>query len=211
VTLTEPFYLGKTEVTQAQYEALIGKNPSEFKGTDRPVEKVTWEEARDYTEKLTRKWGDKLVYRLPTEAEWEYACRGGRSSSQPFGIGDGRALSFVDANFDGDFPYGGGAKGKTLRSTSRVANYPANALGLHDMHGNVYEWCADWYADYPAGDVTNPRGPSEGGLYRVIRGGGWYFRGSICRAAQRGSSAPPGRGDGLGFRVAGVPSRSGAK
>jgi formylglycine-generating enzyme required for sulfatase activity/predicted Ser/Thr protein kinase len=211
VTLTEPFYLGKTEVTQAQYEALIGKNPSEFKGVDRPVEKVTWEEARDYTEKLTKKRSDKLVYRLPTEAEWEYACRGGRSSSQPFGIGDGRALSSTEANFDGDFPYGGGAKGKRLRSTCRVGSYPANALGLHDMHGNVYEWCADWYAEYPAGDVTNPRGPSEGGLTRVIRGGGWYFRGNICRAALRGSGLPLGRGDGLGFRVAGVPSGAGAK
>jgi formylglycine-generating enzyme required for sulfatase activity/predicted Ser/Thr protein kinase len=209
VTLTEPFYLGKTEVTQAQYEALIGKNPSNFKGADRPVEKVTWEEARDYTEKLTKKRSDKLVYRLPTEAEWEYACRGGRSSSQPFGIGDGRALSSAEANFDGDFPYGGGAKGKRLQSTCRVGSYPANALGLHDMHGNVYEWCADWYAEYPAGDVSDPRGPSEGGSVRVIRGGGWYFHGTICRAALRGKGV--GRGDGLGFRVAGGLSGSGAK
>jgi formylglycine-generating enzyme required for sulfatase activity len=209
VTLTEPFYLGKTEVTQAQYEALIGKNPSQFKGADRPVEKVTWEEARDFTEKLTKKRSNKLVYRLPTEAEWEYACRGGRSSSQPFGIGDGRALSSAEANFDGDFPYGGGAKGKRLQSTCRVGSYLANTLGLHDMHGNVYEWCADWYAEYPAGDVTNPRGPSEGGSARVIRGGGWYFHGTICRAALRGKGT--GRGDGLGFRVAAIPSGSSAK
>jgi formylglycine-generating enzyme required for sulfatase activity len=104
VTLTEPFYLGKTEVTQAQYEALIGNNPSQFTGADRPVEKVTWEEAREYTEQLTKKRSDKRVYRLPAEAEWEYACRGGRSSSQPFGIGDGRARSSAEANFDGAFP-----------------------------------------------------------------------------------------------------------
>ena len=89
-----------------------------------------------------------------------------------------------------------------------MGSYPANALGLHDMHGNVYEWCADLYAEYPAGDVTNPRGPSEGSP-RVIRGGGWYFHGTICRAALRGKGV--GRGDGLGFRVAAVPSGSGAK
>jgi formylglycine-generating enzyme required for sulfatase activity len=175
------------------------------------VEKVTWDEAREYTEKLTKKRSDQFVYRLPTEAEWEYACRGGRASSQPFGIGDGRTLSSAEANFDGDFPYGGGAKGKRIRSTCRVGSYPANALGLHDMHGNVYEWCADGYAEYPAGDVTNPRGPSDGGSTRVMRGGGWYFHGNICRAALRGSGSPMGRGDGLGFRIARVLSGARAR
>jgi formylglycine-generating enzyme required for sulfatase activity len=101
VTLTRPFYLGKYEVTQAQYEALTGKNPSRFKGANLPVETVSWEEARAYAEKLTKKRGDKRVYRLPTEAEWEYTCRGGRSSSKPFGIGDGLSLSSREANFDG--------------------------------------------------------------------------------------------------------------
>ena len=132
-----------------------------------------------------------------------------RPSAQPFGVGDGRALSSAEANFDGAFPYGGGARGKSRQSTCRVGSYPANALGLHDMHGNVFEWCADRYAEYPAGHVTNPRGPSEGGSDRVIRGGGWYFPGATCRAALRGKGS--GRGDGIGFRVAGVLFRSDAK
>jgi formylglycine-generating enzyme required for sulfatase activity len=210
VTLIEPFYLGKTEVTQAQYEALTGKNPSHFQGADRPVELVTWEEARAYAEKLTKKRNDKHVYRLPTEAEWEYSCRGGRSSSQPFGVGDGRAFSSAEANFNGNFPYDGASKGKDLESTCRVGSYAANALGLHDMHGNVWEWCADWYAEYPAGPVTNPTGPAAGSA-RVFRGGGWLYGGTGCRAARRSRFAPSERYYYLGFRVAAVPSGSGVK
>jgi formylglycine-generating enzyme required for sulfatase activity len=193
VTLTEPFDLGKTEVTQAQYQALTGNNPSRSRGADLPVETVSWEEAHDYAAWLTKKRGNHSVYRLPTEAEWEYACRGGRPSSQPFGIADGRALSSREANFDGNQPYGGADKGAYLNGTSRVGSYPANALGLFDMHGNVWEWCADWLGPYPRGAVTNPTGASEGSA-RVLRGGGWDISGRDCRAASRGRAGPEVRG-----------------
>jgi formylglycine-generating enzyme required for sulfatase activity len=198
VTLTEPFDLGKTEVTQAQYQALGLKNPSQFPGADRPVEQVSWEEARDWAAKLTTIRDDKHTYRLPTEAEWEYACRGGRPSSQPFGVGDGRALSSRQANFNGHFPYGSTDVGPYLQSPAAVSSYAANALGLHDMHGNVWEWCADWYGPYPRGTATNPAGPA--GSFRVFRGGCWSDPASLCRAANRGDKPVDRRGD-LGFRL----------
>jgi formylglycine-generating enzyme required for sulfatase activity len=205
VELTQPFYLGKFEVTQAQYKAVTGQNPSHFKGVTLPVEQVSWEEASAFAKELSGNRGLKHLYRLPTEAEWEYACRGGRPSSQPFGIGDGRSLSSTQANFNGDLPYGGAAQGPHLAKTTPVGQYAANALGLYDMHGNIWEWCADWFGDYPSGKVTDPSGPS-GGTARVARGGGWYFHAGVCRAAHRGSRAPGGRSDRLGFRLARVPS-----
>jgi formylglycine-generating enzyme required for sulfatase activity len=198
VTITRPFYLGKYEVTQAQYEALFKENKSGFRGTNLPMEKVSWDEAdtfaRDLTQLIQKRAGAKLVYRLPTEAEWEYACRAGRPSSSPFGIGDGRSLSFREANFDGNFPYGGAAKGPALQKTSEVGKYAANALGLCDMHGNVWEWCHDWYDDYPSGKATDPKGPEKGTL-RVGRGGGWADNARNFRAASRngfklGSASP---------------------
>jgi formylglycine-generating enzyme required for sulfatase activity len=200
VTLTEPLDLGKTEVTQAQYQALTGDNPSEFKGDDRPVETVTWNEARDCAAKLTEKRRDKYLYRLPTEAEWEYACRGGRSSSHPFGVYYGSALPAREANFNGNFPLSGAGKGPYLGSTCQVGSYAANALGLFDMHGNVWEWCEDWYGPYPQGAVTNPSGPLKGSN-RVNRGGGWRSPGGLCRAAYRTSDAPGFRTSSLGFRL----------
>jgi formylglycine-generating enzyme required for sulfatase activity/predicted Ser/Thr protein kinase len=207
VTLTQPFYLGKYEVTQAQYEALLGKdkNPSEFKAADLPVESVDWTEADAYRRKLTKQSGGKLVYRLPTEAEWEYSCRGGRPSSQPFGIGNGTYLSSAQANFDGNFPYGSATKGEYLRKTSCVGSYPPNPLGLHDMHGNVHEWCADWYEPYPAGKVTNPGGPLAGSS-RVFRGGSWRDDAGYCRAASRDKGWPGFQLSSLGVRLARVPS-----
>jgi formylglycine-generating enzyme required for sulfatase activity len=201
VTITEPFYLGKTEVTQAQYEPLMGENPSKFKEPDRPVEKVAWEAARDYAVRLTKKRDDRHEYRLPTEAEWEYACRGGRPSSMPFGVGDGRTLCSREANFDGNHPYGDADKGPNLQSTCRVGSFSPNALGLLDMHGNVWEWCADWYGPYPTVAVTNPTGPLTGS-YRVLRGGCWRGFGTICRAADRYLLEPNSVTDCKGFRLA---------
>jgi formylglycine-generating enzyme required for sulfatase activity len=199
VALTEPFDLAKTAVTQSQYRALAGTNPSYFPGDHLPVETVSWEEADAYAGTLRMARGDLQLYRLPTEAEWEYSCRGGRPS--PFGVGDGRTLSSHQANFDGTLPYGGARKGTYLQATCPVACYPANALGLCDMHGNVYEWCADWYGPYPRGQVSNPAGAADG-PDRVFRGGSWYSSGRICRAANRFRLAPGYRNYDLGFRLA---------
>jgi formylglycine-generating enzyme required for sulfatase activity/tRNA A-37 threonylcarbamoyl transferase component Bud32 len=205
VTITRPVYLGKYEVTQAQYEALGNENKSKFQGADLPVENVSWDEADTFARELTqKKGGGKLLYRLPTEAEWEYACRGGRSSSSPFGIGDGTSLSSSQANFDGNSPYGGAPKREPLNKTCAVGSYPANALGLHDMHGNVWEWCWDRHGDYPSGKVTDPKGPEEGS-HRVSRGGSWLNGARCCRAAFRSRIAPDYRYVNLGFRLARVP------
>ncbi len=206
VTLSEPFYLGKHPVTQEQYQTLIGKNPSEFKGALFPVETVSWEDARDFAETLTKKRADRQLYRLPTEAEWEYSCRGGRGSSKAFGIGDGRTLSSREANFHGSYPYGDAEKRAYLNSTCNVGSYCANAFGLYDMHGNVWQWCADRYGPYFAREVTNPAGPPEGS-FRVLRGGSWSNHGVSCRAAHRFRFDPSSRNYGLGFRLArSVPS-----
>jgi formylglycine-generating enzyme required for sulfatase activity/serine/threonine protein kinase len=199
VVLTEPFDLGKYEVTQAQFLALTGDNPSRFTGDDLPVEKVTWEEADEIGKQLTKMRRDRHVYRLPTEAEWEYSCRGGRPSSQPFGIGDGRSLSAREANF-------GSVK------TCKVGSYAANALGLYDMHGNVFEWCADPYGPYPSAEATtNPMGSSDPAqaLRRVYRGGGYNRDDKFCRAALRLGDEPGYQYPTLGFRLArSVPSGS---
>jgi sulfatase modifying factor 1 len=204
VTISHPFYLGKFEVTQEQYEAVTEANPSDLKGSDLPVEQVSWEEAGGFARKLTGK-ASNLLYRLPTEAEWEYSCRGGRSSSSPFGIGDGSSLSSSQANFDGNYPYGGTGRGTYLAKTCRVGSYPANALGLDDMHGNVWEWCGDWYGEYPTGKVTDPTGLKEGSR-RVFRGGSWNNSAGNCRAALRYGNTPDYRRAHLGFRLARVPS-----
>jgi formylglycine-generating enzyme required for sulfatase activity len=208
VTLTEPFDLGQTEVTQAQYHALTRTNPSYFRGADKPVEMVSWEEAGDYAARLRKERGNQHLYRLPTEAEWEYACRGGRPPSQPFGVGDGRTFSSREANYNGNFPYGGAGKGPFLEATCRVGSYAANALGLYDMHGNVWEWCADWCGPYFPGDVTNPGGPSEGEV-RARRGGSWLSGTGHFRAAARYGVVPDYRYNDQGFRLARTPPSGG--
>jgi formylglycine-generating enzyme required for sulfatase activity len=208
VTLKEPFYMGTYEVTQEQYEALVGKsnNPSGFKGPVRPVESVGWDDCQAYCRTLTLTLHDKHVYRLPTEAEWEYACRAGRSSHKAFGVGDGESLSSTEANFHGNYPYGGAAKGPYLNGTSKVGSYRPNALGLYDMHGNVAEWCHDWYGKYPTESVTDPTGPDRG-PGRVLRGASWDVFAQYCRSANRAWFLPSRRGSGVGFRLArGIPS-----
>jgi uncharacterized protein (TIGR02996 family) len=222
VELTRPFYLGVFPVTQKQYLQVKGNNPSWFsakgdgKNTvrgldtdDFPVEQVSWKDAQTFLKKLSRlpaevKAGRK--YRLPTEAEWEYACRGPVSSSSPFHCG--ASLCSTQANFDGNYPYGGAAKGPYLARTCKVGSYKPNTFGLYDMHGNVWEWCEDWYDDsyYAISPGKDPLGPSEGSV-RVGRGGSWIRGGAFCRAALRVWDPPSLRLGNLGFRLALVPSR----
>ena len=196
VTLTQPYRLGVYEVTQAQYEQVMGTNPSSFKGTDRPVENVSWEDAVEFCRRLSDLPAEKAegrVYRLPTEAEWEYACRAGTATDYSFGD---------DANKLGDFAWFAGNEGRT---THPVGQKRPNPWGLYDMHGNVWEWCSDRYGEYPQGSTADPTGLS-GGLPRVMRGGCWGFAEPNCRSAFRDSNDPSNRSFIIGFRLALNPS-----
>ncbi len=194
VNLTKGFFLAVTQVTQAQWRAVIGSDPSFFKGDDRPVEQVSWEDCQEFCKRLSQQ--DGKPYRLPTEAEWEYACRAGTTS--PFHFGE--TISTEQVNYDGNYPYGSGRKGKYRKETTPVGSFPANAWGLHDMHGNVWEWCNDWFGPYPKSDIKDPQGP-ESGDARVLRGGSWSNGAKYCRAAYRGRVAPGSRDYYIGFRV----------
>ncbi len=194
VTLSKPFYMGVTEVTQAQYEAVTGTNPSHFKGATNPVETVSWDDAAEFCKKLSERTG--RTFRLPTEAEWEYACRAGTKTAFSFGDAD-KAL--------GDYAwYGANSDGKT----HPVGQKKPNPWGLYDMYGNVWEWCSDWIDEYPQGAVTDPKGPATPrpvpksyGTPRILRGGSWDSEPGECRSAARYYS-PPAEGWGnYGFRV----------
>jgi formylglycine-generating enzyme required for sulfatase activity len=195
VTLTRGFWLGVTPVTQAQWQAVMGKNPSHFKGDDRPVDSVSWEDCQEFCKHLTQK--DSKRYRLPTEAEWEYACRAGTTTA--FSFGD--TVSTDQANYDGNYTYGKGKKGVYREKTTPVESFPANAWGLYDMHGNVFEWCQDWYGPYSKDDIKDPQGIKYGEA-RVLRGGCWRNYPGRCRAANRRRSAPAYRNYLYGCRVA---------
>ncbi len=197
VILTRGFYMQTTPVTQGQWKAVMGNNPSRFKdcGDDCPVERVSWDDARRFIKKLSRMTGEE--YRLPTEAQWEYACRAGTTT--PFNTGKCLCAD-TQANYDGNYPLKGCPKGKYRRRTTPVKKFPANAWGLYDMHGNVWEWCQDWYEDYPDGTVKDPVGPKNG-RGRVGRGGGWDGGAGFLRSAARGRYSPGGRDGVLGFRL----------
>jgi formylglycine-generating enzyme required for sulfatase activity len=206
VRITRPFYLGVFEVTQEEYERVMGSNPSFFSpagpGKDRvagrktgrfPVEQVSWHEAVEFCRRLSALPEEKKagrVYRLPTEAEWEYAGRAGTTSATHHGP----SLSARQANFNGRDPYGAAEAGPFLLRPAEVGSYAPNAWGLYDMHGNVWEWCADWYgADYYRHAPTaDPAGPASGSA-RVIRSGGWRTEGASCRSAFRNADVPAGR------------------
>ena len=194
VTLTKAFYIGATEVTQGQWKAMMGKNPSFSTGDALPVDTVTWEEAVAFCRKLSAKEG--APYRLAREAEWEYACRAGTTT--PFHTG--ATITADTANYDGTQTYAGGPKGKFRETSIAVGSFPPNAWGLYDVHGNVWEWCADWYGEYPPGDVTDPTGPARGEK-RVVRGGCWINFPAVCRSANRGKTAPVSWNFHFGFRV----------
>ena len=200
VTLTQGFLMGVHEVTQAQYGQVMGKNPSQFKGNTLPVETVSYKDALAFCKKLSDLPAEKAAgrkYRLPTEAEWEYCCRAGTST--PFHFGN--ELNGTQANCDGNNPYGTTKKGPYLEKTSPVGSYPANAWGLYDMHGNVWEWCQDRYDSSPKQSVTDPRGPEVGSIC-VSRGGSWYNEAAGCRSANRYWYDPSIRNSGVGFRLA---------
>jgi formylglycine-generating enzyme required for sulfatase activity len=195
VTISQPFYMAATEVTQQQWTALMGTNPSFCTGDELPVETVTWDQAAEFCRKLSAKEGS--TYRLPTEAEWEYACRAGTTT--PFHTG--KTISPDQANYDGNSTYAGGPKGEFREETTTAGNFAPNAWGLHDMHGNVWEWCADWYGGpYPTGDVTDPKGPDSGDR-RIFRGGCWMNFPAVCRSANRAKVVPKSWNFHLGFRV----------
>lgn len=207
VTISKPFWMGKHEVTQGQWRAVKRNNPSSFTvaGLDAPVERVSWDDAVSFCVALTQSEAGHLpagyVYRLPTEAEWEYAARAGTTS--PFHSGS--TLNSTQANFDGRSPYGSTETGPYLARTTRVGSYASNNWGLHDMEGNVWEWCADWYGPYAPESGTDPKGPASGSN-RVMRGGGWNYDGRGCRLAHRNIRAPGYRSNELGFRVVLAPS-----
>ncbi|GAP96774.1 bifunctional serine/threonine-protein kinase/formylglycine-generating enzyme family protein [Leptolyngbya sp. NIES-2104] len=188
------FFLGRYEVTQAQYEAIMGNNPSTFKGRKRPVEQITWNDAQEFCQKLNQRTGRK--YRLPSEAEWEYACRAGTTTMFHFGA----SIDVISlANYGADQP-------KKFRrdQTTDVGSFPANAFGLHDMHGNVWEWCEDTYhASYQNAPIDGSAWISDNkNVNRLRRGGSWLNPARYCRSAFRGNSEPNYRDGSFGFRVA---------
>ncbi|MHC6203411.1 SUMF1/EgtB/PvdO family nonheme iron enzyme [Breznakiellaceae bacterium SP9] len=212
VTISKAFFMGKYEVTQREWVAVMGTNPSNFKGDNLPVEQVSWFDVIDYCNKRSVKEGlapaytrngDTVTwnrnangYRLPTEAEWEYACRAGTTT--PFSTGSNVTTS--QANYDGNYPYNGNSKGTYREKTTPVGSFAPNSWGLYDMHGNVLEWCWDWYGAYSSGSQTDPMGAaSESG--RVWRGGGWDDSAQNLRSAFRVYYSPTFRGYYLGFRV----------
>jgi formylglycine-generating enzyme required for sulfatase activity len=195
VSITCPFYIGIHEVTQEQYIAITGVAPSKFKGNAKPAEYVSWDDAVDFCKQATRKTGRSI--RLPTEAEWEYACRAGGA----------RSFSFGDD--DRDLAKHAWFRGNSDRCTHTVGEKLPNAWGLYDMHGNVAEWCADRYAPkYDENTKTDPQGPSAG-QFRVVRGGAWLSEAKQCRSAARDWRLPGHRFSFLGFRVV-IPARKAA-
>jgi formylglycine-generating enzyme required for sulfatase activity len=203
VTISRGFWMGKYEVTQGEYEALMGSNPSYFTGdTNRPVEQVLWFDATNYCGALTQRErvagriATNSVYRLPTEAEWEYACRAWTSTW--FSYGDNPGYTNLT-----DYAWYDDNSGET---THPVGQKLPNPWGLYDMHGNVWEWCQDWYGLYPGGIALDPQGPATGSD-NVFRGGGWNYYARYCRSAIRPGSFPILRYSYIGFRVVLAPGQ----
>ena len=185
VTLSS-YYIGQTEVTQALWKAVMGSNPSRFKGDNLPVEQVSWDDCQEFVSKLNRLTGRN--FRLPTEAEWEYAARGGSKS---------RGYKYSGSNTLGDVAWYGDNSGS---ATHPVGTKSSNELGLYDMSGNVWEWCQDWYGGYSSSTQTNPKGPNSWPS-RVNRGGSWNFNARRCRVSYRYDVTPSFRDYNLGLRL----------
>lgn len=193
VTFKRGFFMAETECTQAQWEAVMGANPSHGKAPDQPVNQVAWPEAQEYCRRLTEKHRNEglipegWAWDLPTEAQWEYACRAGTTGAFAGNLAD---MAWIESNSDG--------------KAHAVKTRQPNAWGLHDLHGNVWEWCRDWYGDYPTNSVTDPTGPSAG-TFRCYRGGSRIYGARRARSAIRGAMTPELRGDYLGFRAVLLP------
>ena len=187
VTLTNDYYMGKYEVTQALWEAVMGSNPSYFKGDNLPVEKMSWKDCQRFISKLNSMTGRK--FRLATEAEWEYAARGGKKS---------RSYQYSGSSNISDVAW---YDGNSVNKTHPVGTKQANELGIYDMTGNVWEWCSDWYGFYSSSSQTNPTG-ADSGSSRVFRGGSWYGNARYCRLSFRDCTPPDCRGYNLGLRLA---------
>jgi len=214
VEISKAFHIGVYEVTQEEYQKVMGTNPSFFSSTGAgaarvagmntkrfPVESVSWDDANTYCKKLTDLPAEKLArrtYRLPTEAEWEYACRAGTKT--PFHYGP--SLTSTQANMNGLSPYGGAPNGPNLPRTEEVGKFLPNAFGLYDMHGNVLEWCADWFDTmyYARSARIDPTGGLVG-TSRILRGGGWETDGRKCRCTYRSGNTPTNKANTAGFRV----------
>lgn len=186
VELKRPFYLATYETTQKQYETVLGENPSGFRGPELPVEMISWEDAVKFCEELSRR--DSQSYRLPTEAEWEWACRGGTLAAWSFGDDAGELSQYGWTQENAD------------NITHSVGRKLANPLGLFDMHGNVWEFCSDWYAPYQDDSAIDPQGPKSG-AYRTYRGGSYFFPAHESRSTNRPDRRYPPKGTNLGFRV----------
>jgi len=200
VTISRDFWMGKYEVTQQQWQSLMGTNPSHFHGDGHlPVENVSWTDATSFCEKLTaqEQAAGRLpagyAYRLPTEAEWEYACRAGTTTS------------YYTGDKESDLDEAGWYSGNSEKMAHPVGQKKPNAWGLYDMHGNVWEWCWDWYGSYGQAAVKDPSGPHEG-HFRVVRGGGWMRSLSASRSASRENHLESYRFANVGFRVALAPA-----
>ena len=189
VTLTKPFYMGKYEVTQEQWESVMVNNLSFYRGPKLPVTDVSWEDCQEFIKKLNKKTDGG--YRLPTEAEWEYACRAGTTTAYSFGDN----ITAKDANYN---------TGVKIVKPVTVGSYKPNTFGLYDMHGNVWEWCEDWYGNYLADAVTDPKGPAKD-KYRVLRGGSFFSDASDVRSSARFYNSPTSRDGSFGFRMARTP------
>ena len=186
VTLTKPFYLGKYEVTQEQWEGVMGNNPSSTEGAKLPVTDVSWEDCQEFIKKLNASTKGVYRFRLPYEAEWEHACRAGTTTAYSFGAN----ITPKDANY----------MDSKIGKPVSVGSYKPNAFGLYDMHGNVWEWCEDWHGKYPFA-VTDPKGAATGER-RVLRGGSFYFFELGARSSTRSYYKPSNRLNDLGFRLA---------
>ena len=210
VTL-EAFWLGQTPITQAQWRVVaswpkvereLARDPSRFKGDDRPVEQVSWHDAMEFCRRLSQRLG--RTFTLPSEAQWEYACRAGTTT--PFALGE--TISPELANYDGSVAFANGPTGLNRGETTPVGSFPANAWGFHDMHGNVFEWCLDhWHDSYTGAPADGSAWLSNAGEYslRLLRGGSWSNFPRYCRSAYRNNDRPVIRSNGIGFRVCCLP------